>query len=230
MRISRLTPIRALIAAAALLGAPTAVVLALLPATATLAASNPSISTDHGCYLVGQPVGVRGAGFAPSRQFIVTIDWVYFGNSTTDAQGTFTSSLRPGGLGAGVAQHVDNLIATDGSTSASAFFTVTRKPGARFLATSGNPRTLRAPFEVWGFALDGVSRHVYLHYVSPSGRARTTAFLGNTSGQCGHLFTGSRRIFPFVPGSGHWTFQIDTNSRYFSRPLGPVARIGVQIS
>jgi hypothetical protein len=218
------------VALASLLGAGASAALALLPTAATLAASSPSLRTDHGCYLVGQPVAISGAGFAPGRQFVVTIDWVYFGSSTSDTQGAFTSTLRPGGLGAGVAQHVDSLMASDGTTSARAAFTVTRRAGARFLASSGDPRTLQAPFEVWGFALDGISRHVYLHYVSPSGRPRKTVLLGNTSGQCGHMLTAPRRVFPFSPSSGRWTFQLDTNRRYFSRPLGPAARIGVQIS
>ena len=204
--------------------------LAVLDApAATLAASTPTLRTDHGCYLVGQPVALTGGGFAPGRQFIVTIDWVYFGRSTTDGAGTFVSTLRPGGLGAGVAQHVDHLVATDGSTSAAAAFTITRTAGARFLASSGNPRTLRAPFEAWGFALDGHARSVYLHYVSPAGRPRTTVLLGTASGQCGHLMTAPRRVFPFAPSSGNWTFQLDTDSRYASQPRGPVARIRVQI-
>jgi hypothetical protein len=209
--------------------AAAAAMAVLAPAAPTLAAATPSLGTDHGCYLVGQPVSLRGGGFAPGRQFVVTIDWVYFGNSTTDTQGAFASTLRPGGLGAGVPQHVDHLVASDGIQSAAATFTLTRSPGARFLAPSGNPRTLRAPFEVWGFALDGRPRPVYLHFVSPSGRARQTVLLGNTGGQCGHLLTGPRRVFPFVPGAGSWTFQLDTQPRYAHKPGGPVARIGVQI-
>lgn len=225
----RLIPIRALAAALAAFAAAGGAVAVLAASPATLAASRPTLTTDHGCYLVGQPVALTGAGFAAGRQFIVTIDWVYFGRSTTDPTGTFVSTLRPGGLGAGVAQHVDHLVATDGSTSAAAAFTITRAAGARFLASSGNPRTLRAPFEVWGFALDGHPQSVYLHYVSPSGRARTTVLLGTAGGQCGHLMTGPRRVFPFIPSSGSWTFQLDTNRRYLSRPRGPVARIRVQI-
>jgi hypothetical protein len=210
-----------------LAAAVTAAVLAT--AATTLAAATPSLSTDHGCYLIGQPVALTGAGFAPGREFVVTIDWVYFGKSTTDAQGGFASSLRPGGLGAGVPQHVDHLVASDGAQTAAASFTLTRPAGARFLASSGNPRTLRAPFEVWGFALDGRSRPVYLHYVAPSGRPRQTVLLGNTGGQCGHLRTAARPVFPFTPSSGAWTFQLDTRSRYQRKPAGPVARIGVRI-
>ena len=189
----------------------------------------PSLQTDRGCYLVGQRVGLRGAGFAAARPFRVSIDGVFFGQSTTDAQGAFNTSLRPGGLAAGIAQHVDHLDATDGSVDARATFTVTRPPGGRFLASSGNPSTLSAPFEVWGFARDGRRRTVYLHYVTPAGRVARTLALGQTSGQCGSLRTRRRHVFPFAPSLGAWTLQLDTRARYSRRVTAPVARIGVQI-
>ncbi len=49
-------------------------------------------------------VALSGSGFAGSREYVVSVDGVYFGESKTRANGTFRSSLRPGGLGAGVAQ------------------------------------------------------------------------------------------------------------------------------
>jgi hypothetical protein len=189
----------------------------------------PSAQTDRGCYLVGQRVGLRGAGFAAGRPFTVSIDGVYFGQSTTDSQGGFRTSLRPGGLAAGITQHVDHLDATDGSVDARTAFTVTRPPGARFLASSGDPSTLSAPFEVWGFARDGHRRTVYLHYVTPTGRLARTVTLGRTSGQCGYLRTRRRRVFPFAPSLGAWTLQLDTSPGYARHVTTPVARIGVQI-
>ncbi len=95
------------------------------------------------------------AGSRPSRSFDVAVDGIDFGQSTTNIAGAFSSSLLPGGLGAGLAEYVHHLDATDGTLSADARFTVTRAAGARFLSTRGNPHTLRAPFEVWGFSLGG---------------------------------------------------------------------------
>lgn len=190
----------------------------------------PIVHTDRGCYLVNQRVMVTGSGFAPSRPFTVTIDGVYFGKSTTDANGGFRSSLLPGGLGAGQAEHVDHLVASDGTGSGATKFTLTRKAGARFLATRGNPHTLRAPFEVWGFALDGASKPVYIHYVSPAGSVRKTVLLGHTSGQCGYVLTHKRRVFPFSPSKGSWTLQLDTDQAYTAQPAAPVTRIRVKIT
>ncbi len=159
----------------------------------------------------------------------VAIDGVDLGQNRTDAFGGFSTSLIPGGLGAGIVQNVYQLDATDGTVSADAGFTVTRRTGGRFLASSGSPRFLRAPFEVWGFGLNGQRRPVYLHYVTPKGRLRSTVLLGHTSGQCGFLTTARRRVFPFFPSFGRWTLQLDARRSYASRPGGPVTRIHVVV-
>lgn len=188
--------------------------------------------TARGCYLVGTRVHLSGSGFAPDRAYVISIDGVYFGRGRTNANGALGSddSLRPGGLPAGTAQVVDRLEASDGTRAARTRFTVTRRPGARFLASSGSSSTLRAPVEVRGFALGGTRRSVYLHYVNPSGRSVDTAQLGRTGGQCGYLRTAPIRIFPFTPSRGHWTLQIDTRHSYHAGPGVPVQRISVQIS
>ena len=200
-----------------------------LPVSAAFGAAGPAIGTDRGCYVVGQKVKIAGSGFAPSRRFDVAVDGIDFGQSTTNVAGAFSSSLIPGGLGAGLAEYVHHLDATDGTLSADARFTVTRAAGARFLSTSGNPHTLRAPFEVWGFSLAGARRAIYLHYVAPSGRPGRSYGLGTAAGQCGYLRTRARRVFPFSPGVGTWTLQVDTSRRYLKHPKGPVTRIRVQI-
>ncbi len=189
----------------------------------------PRVTPNRGCYLLGQRVSLRGAGFAANRTYVVTIDGVYFGQSRTDSQGTFVASLKPGGLDAGYAQQVYDLQASDGSSLARASFTVTRRTGGLFLATRGNPRSLRAPFEVWDFAPSGGRRSVYVHYISPRGRSHSTVRLGQTGGQCGYLRTPSRRVFPFSPSIGTWTLQLDTSRSYLRKPGGPVAKIRVLI-
>ncbi len=193
------------------------------------ATAAPVVSTDRGCYLVGQQVLVTGGGFAAARTFVVSIDGVFWGLSSTDDSGGFSSPLVPGGLGAGIPQAVDTLQASDGSAVATAQFTLTRRAGARFLRAVGNPRTLRSRFEAWGFALDGVPRPLFLHYVSPFGHVRRTVPLGSSGGQCGYLRTAPRRVFPFGPSRGRWTLQVDTAQQYQRKPAGPVSRILVTI-
>jgi hypothetical protein len=194
------------------------------------AASGSALRTSRGCYLVGQAVIVSGSGFAPNRTFDLTDDGVDFGQASTNGSGAFSASFRPGGLGAGIAQTVELLNASDGTSSANATFTLTRPVGARFLASGGNPHTLKARFQVWAFARDGVEHTVYVHYVSPSGHARATVTLGHTGGQCGYLLTGPRRVFPFAPKIGNWTLQVDTRRAYARHPAGAVYRIRVRVS
>ncbi|MDQ6744637.1 MAG: hypothetical protein M3Z27_01240 [Actinomycetota bacterium] len=194
------------------------------------AASRPALRADRGCYLVGQRVHLTGARFAPQRQFDLTLDGVDFGQSISDGVGGFKVTTVPGGLPAGVAQHVEHADASDGIIDASTGFTLTRPPGARFLATIGSLQTLRAPFQVWGFSRSGARLPVYVHYVSPGRRVRDTVSLGNTSGQCGSLHTRTVALFPFAPGPGVWTLQIDTVSRYRPQPVGPVSRLRVRVS
>jgi hypothetical protein len=186
------------------------------------------IHTDHGCYVVGQIVHVAGRGFKPTRQFDLAVDGVDFGQATTSGFGTFAVRVGLGGL-SGVAQHVESLSATDGSSQADAEVTLTARTGARILARRGSVRTLKAPVEVWDFSPNGARRRVYLHYIRPNGRVARTAGLGTTGGQCGYLRTASRRVFPFTPSHGTWTLQIDTQRGYAARPSGPVQRIRVAV-
>ncbi len=90
--------------------------------------------------MVGQAVKITGAGFAPERTFDLADDGVDLGQSTTDANGAFSVSFRPGGLAAGVAQHVGRLDATDGSSAAGTIFTISRsRPVRGFLPRAAIP-------------------------------------------------------------------------------------------
>jgi hypothetical protein len=197
---------------------------------ALAASPQPKVRTARGCYRVGQAVRVSGSGFAHRQLYDIAIGGVDFGQRTTNATGGFNARLRPGGLGAGIVQHVNYLNATDGTRDATTKFTLTRGAGARFLGPGGNAATLRASFQAWAFGLNGKPRGLYLHYVAPSGRARTTTYLGRTGGQCGYLQTRRRRVFPFTPSRGRWKLQIDPVRKYRSRPGSPVARIFVSVS
>ncbi len=173
---------------------------------------------------------LQGSGFAPGRTYVVTIDGVYLGQRTTDTQGSFSIGVHPGGLPAGTAQHMDRLQVSDGSSSASATFTLTRSPGALILTSGGNPRTIRGRFLVWGYSMGGATRTVYVHYLAPSGRIRKTVSLGSTEGACGYLRTRLRRIFPLSVSSGTWTLQLDTRQSFARRPGGPVTRIHIRVT
>jgi hypothetical protein len=197
-------------------------------ATPALTAAPPKLKTDQGCYLVGSSVALYGSGFAPGRAYDVAVDGVDFGQSKTDADGGFATHFSPGGLGAGVVQTVHHVDATDGTSDAAATFTVTRLAGARFVQ-AGDPRSLRARLQAWGFAMDGTPLALYLHYVSPSGKVRSTVGVGRVSGQCGYLQTRVIRMFPFTPSVGRWTVQVDTSQSYDAAPTGPVARVRVAI-
>jgi hypothetical protein len=188
-----------------------------------------SVGTDRGCYVVGQTVQLSGSGFEPSRTYVVSIDGVYLGQRTTDSTGAFSVPLHPGGLPAGAAQHLDNLQVTDGTTSAQTWFMLTRSAGTLITNTAGGPRSLTGRFLVWGFSLGGVTRPVYVHYISPSGKVYKAVFLGNTGGQCGYLRTGRRRVFPFSTTPGTWTLQVDTSRSYSRRAAGPRVRLSAVI-
>jgi hypothetical protein len=225
---------------------PTAILLApaalpAAPASATASASATAVlHANQACYLVGERVAIAGSGFPPSRSFVVAVGGVDFGMGTTDANGDFTASLIPGGLGANIVQAVHVLSADDGTSLIGTTFTVTRTTGARILASTGTAASLRAPFQVWGFGLvhdkppayvsGPVRVALYVHYLSPGKRLKTTIPLGRTGGQCGYLRTPLRHVFPFAPSRGSWTLQVDSSPTYSAHPMGPVARIKVGVS
>ncbi len=198
------------------------------PARADLG-STPTVTTDRACYVVGQTVQLTGSGFDPYRSYVVSIDGVYLGSRTTDGTGSFSVPLHPGGLPAGAAEHYDLLEANDGTMSAQTNFTITRRAGFRIANLAGATSTLTGQFVVWGFSLSGVTRPLYLHYLTPSGTLRKTTWLGTTRGACGYLRTVVRRVFPFTVSAGTWTLQVDTQQTYSSRPAGPRVRIRVTI-
>lgn len=217
---------------------PTTILLASAAVTAA-ASAGPTLKTNQACYLVGQPVAITGAGFAPARRYEVALDGGNFGLSTTDATGGFTAKFRPGGVPAGQAQVVHHLTATDGTTTTNATFTITRKTGAFVSVGSGPAKSVRARFEAWGFALKNnrpqpsvpgrPAPQVYVHYVNPRGKLIMSTPLGRAGGQCGYVKSGSKPLFGFSPGPGAWTLQFDTSFRYSKHPKGPKAYFGLRV-
>ena len=190
----------------------------------------PAVSTDRGCYLVGQTVNLSGQGFTPHSTYVVTVDGVYLGQRGANAHGNFSIPLHPGGLPAGAAQHVDHVEVSDGSSTGTTNFTVTRPAGARILPSGSNVRTAKARFQVWGFALGGGQPPIYVHYVDPAGKQEARTFIGRTGGQCGNITSPLIPLFGFSAGRGTWILQVDTKRTYTAHPRGPVSRISITLS
>ncbi len=196
----------------------------------TAVAADPTVAMGARCYVVGRKVSVQGSGFADSAPYDISVDGVDFGQALTSPTGTFAATFAPGGLGAGQAQIADTLTASDGTSTATTAFTITRTTGALFVSGSGTSARRQVPFQVWDFAPTGPEVPIYLHYVAPTGKSVHTVKLGTTAGQCGALVTAKRQLFPFDPGKGTWTLQFDTASSYSATPGAKVARLRIAIS
>lgn len=187
------------------------------PATA---GSGPSVSTDVGCYLAARTVKISGSGLTPGAPYAVFLDGHALGPGTTASDGSFAGTLSSGRLHRGASHAIHTVTVDQGSARATAQFQTTDF-NAYFSPTTGNPRTLRVRFSVFGFA-PGATDPVplYLHYSSPTGRT-TTIRIGRTHGPCGTLSrTREHHLFPFSPSAGSWRLQFDASERYSaaSRP------------
>jgi hypothetical protein len=209
-----------------------AVALACAPPAA---AARATLTTDARCYLQGAKLQMTASGLAPNASLAVLLDGQqlnYGDNSTprSDAAGAFAGSFATPVLAADAVQLRHLLVVSDGRRRPRARFTVTRPAGADFQPSSGDPRTLRARFRVWGFGVGGaVGAPAWLHWVSPRGAVRRTAALGATGGDCGALTTQPRRVFPFAPAAGRWLLVVDTHRRYRMHASGPRAKIPVRV-
>jgi len=213
-----------------------ALACALTCASASAAAAPATLTTDARCYLQGAPLRMTANGLTPDAPLTVSLDrqTLSYGDGSkpvADAAGSFVSSFATPALAPGAVQQRHVLAVGDGRQRPKARFTVTRPTGADLQPSSGNPRTLRARFKVWDFALvDGASRvPVWLHWVSPAGRVRQSAALGTTGGDCGTLTTAPRRVFPFDAEAGRWVLVLDTQRRYRVQTSGPRAKIPVHV-
>lgn len=214
------------------------VLAAALACAAPAAAAPATLTTDARCYAQGASLRMTANGLAPRAPLTVMLDGqrLSYGDGstpTTDDAGTFVSSFATPALAPGAHEQRHVLVVSDGARRPRARFTVSRPPGADFQPASGNPRTLRARFSAWGFALAVADRSarmpVWLHWVSPAGDVRRSAPLGRTSGACGTLTTAPRRVFPFAPEVGRWLLVLDAHRRYRVHADGPRAKIPVTV-
>jgi len=205
-----------------------------IAAVAPAAASAAQIQTDRSCYQDNTgTVAVSGNGFDPGQPYSVSLDGKQLGTgaSTTDASGGIAGSFEAPQLGREL-PHVYTLTVTQGANTATTTFSVTPFL-ADFTPGSGNPRTLRVRFKIFGFGLVSSHPNVYLHYVRPNGKLRRTISLGRAQGVCGQIpRTARKKLFPFKAQRGTWELQFDTH-RAYHRGHGGVNflyyRIGVTI-
>jgi hypothetical protein len=187
-------------------------------AAAPAAAVAAQIHTDVACYQDNTgTVGVSGNGFDPNQAYTVTLDGrtLGTGGDTTDASGGIAGSFKTPQLD-GDAVHTYTLTVTQGANTATTTFSVTPFL-ADFTPGSGNPKTLRVRFKVFGFGLVVSNPHpnVYLHYVRPNGKLKRTIGLGRAQGLCGQIaHTSKHKLFPFHAERGTWRLQFDTHKRY----------------
>jgi hypothetical protein len=219
----------------------------VLAAFALAASAGPAVAAsiflDRGCYLSKQPrlpsgqaIAVRGDGFMPNAPVTFAIGGSPVLTVTADPAGTAVGQFSAPSLGGpSVFRGTRTLTASDGTTRASVPVAL-RQLAADFLPSTGNPRTLRVRFYVYGFGplltalRRSTSQPVYEHVFDPSGRRRATIRIGRTSGPCGDLRTTRRRILPFrTVRDGRWRFVFTTKSRYSARSA-PLASIGFIVS
>jgi hypothetical protein len=187
-----------------------------IAAAAPAAASAAQIQTDRGCYQDHTgTVAVSGNGFDANQPYSVSLDGKQLGTgaSTTDAAGGIAGSFEAPQL-SGDAVHTYTLTVTQGANTATTTFAVTPFL-ADFTPGSGNPKTLRVRFKIFGFGLVTPHPTAYLHYVRPNGKVKRTIRLGKAQGTCGQItHTSKKRLFPFHAGRGTWRLQFDTHKRY----------------
>src|SRR5688572_28698829 len=161
-----------------------------------------TLTLDRGCYLAKQPrlpggqaINVLAEGFAPHAPVTFSFASGPVLTVNADASGRAVGAFAAPSIGPPtVFEGTRTLTAADGTATASALVQL-RQLAADFLPSSGNPRTLRVRFYVYGFgplltALGrSTSQPVYEHVLDPAGKRRATILVGRTSGPCGDLRT-----------------------------------------
>jgi hypothetical protein len=209
----------------------TVAALAVAGLVAVPVAQAAKVTTDKRCYREHSSVIASLSGFAPSSPLTVKLDGatISSGQTSTDASGSFRGQTETPGLAAHTLEHRSTLAISDPTTSASATFFVTRSTGAALSGRAGKAQRRKVHFDVWGFALDGRRRQVYVHYVRPNGKLGTTVRLGHTSGSCGVLHSALRAELPAAAEPGRWVLVLDANRKLSSRTGAPRIKIAVVV-
>jgi hypothetical protein len=176
------------------------------------------VQTDFSCYLQRKTVRLTGTGFTPGAPYQAALDGTPLGSGVVNSDGTISGTFASRRLPAGAHERRYRLTISDGTATANTLFRVTRFT-ADFRPSTGDPRTLRVRFQLYGF---GPNRAIYLHYIRPgsprNARARDvhkTIRLGRARGVCGKIpRTELRRLFPFAARHGDWRLQFDTRRTF----------------
>jgi len=181
-----------------------AVAALAIGAVAAQAAAAATVTFDKPCYLAAQPglekgqiVSFSGTGFTPNAPVSGTLDGTPIGSGSASPSGTITGSVNA------PATHPERFTG---------------------LPSTGNPRTQKVRFYVYGFdafqAALGAKTHqnVYLHIVDPRQRVRANKKLGRTKGSCGTLRSARQRIMAFEPIPGSWRYVFDLEKTYRQKP------------
>ncbi|HXE44477.1 MAG TPA: hypothetical protein VN635_04685 [Conexibacter sp.] len=203
--------------------APLAVALAAaLPASA---AEAPRIVLAPGCYLSSATGLLTGSGFTPNATWTAKLSGTkQIGTGRIDARGRIRARFTAPRYHGTVGTRTLTLSVTDGPHVASTTFQLTPLT-ASFSPRDGDPKTLRVRWRVLGL---GPDHGVYIHYVAPNGKLKTTLRIGTAQGACGTLKTGPIALFPFRYTYGTWTLQVDASRRYSTRTT-PRLLIGFEI-
>jgi hypothetical protein len=182
------------------------------------------VEANAGCYEPGQRVEVRGNGFLPNVPYAVTRNGTELGGGTTNSQGGFIGRFTAPKLERGKYERDFTITVTDGINSGSTHLRVSALD-ADFSPKRGDPASTRVRFTAHGF---GVGSKAYLHYFRPSDTIERTVKLGNTTGPCGALRTGLRRMFAFSPTPGKWTLKLSASRNPKARAV-PFVKLTVEV-
>ncbi len=183
----------------------------LVPAAAPAAAGAAKVSLAPGCYHSGGSGWLTGSGFSPNASWTAKLRGTQqLGSGKTDGKGRIRARFTAPAYAGTTGERDETLSVTDGPHVASATFALTPLT-ASFSPTTGNPNTLRVRWRVLGM---GAGSAVYVHYVAPNGKLRTSVRIGHAAGACGHLKTAPTQLFPFKLSYGRWTLQVDAHRGY----------------
>jgi hypothetical protein len=199
---------------------------ALLAAAAPAAADAAKVTLAPACYHSGQLGWLTGSGFKRATHWTAKLRGTQrLGSGKTDGKGNIRARFTAPAYHGTTGERELTLSVTDGPHVASTVFRMTPLT-ASFSPASGDPNTLRVRWRVLGL---GAGHGVYVHYVRPNGKLKTTVRIGSAQGACGHLKTRPLALFPFGLEYGRWTFQIDA-SRGYRRTTVPRLLIQFQVS
>lgn len=205
------------------------------------AAGAATVTLDHGCYLAKQPalksgqqIVARADGMAPGSAVTFSFPTGPVALVQANSAGVAVAAFSAPGLNAPQFKASRTLTASDGTNRANAVVSL-RLLAADFLpATTQNAVKQKVRFYVYGFgpvltALGrSTSQTIYMHVFQPGGTRRGTFKVGRTSGACGDLVTGRRKVLPFGLKNGTWTYRF-TTSKTYSAKSQPQSEVGFRV-